>query len=289
MSAVVPPTTLVLAALLLLAWVEAGALRAGQAYHNRVTGEAGDLAAITGLRRGLRELDRRLPASLHQRDSVSLRRARLAIDGPTLLAARLLVAFLGAVMATLAALSFGRVGPALSLAVGAIAGMLALELWLAGRGRDRRNRIRAVWPSLLHRLELSLVAGLPLERALQALLSLEDGTKGPLTEDLRDVCLAIRSGVSPDEALHQWSGRAGLGEIELLARAAQRCQQLGLPLGPAVGHQRALARAELHNRHQAWLNGLPGRISAVAMLFFMPAILIVALLPNVIAFLRSGW
>lgn len=292
MSAALPAGVLVIAALILLAWVEARTIEAGRAYLGRVTGKPGSLGMVTGLRRGIQALEERLPAVLRQRDELRLGRARLGVDRPTLLSMRLLAAAAGALIwpLALAGLARGqlpRLGPV--VAAGAAGGLVALEVWLTGRVAGRRARIRAAWPSFLQRLALSLRAGLGLERSLEALLALEIETSGPLREELQDVALTFRSGLSCEEALRQWAASSGLPEVELLASVCQRCRQLGLPLGPAIDGQHAVARSWRHNRHQAWLNGLPGRISIAAMLLFMPAVLIVVLLPNVVAFLRSGW
>jgi len=287
-----PAVVLTTSWLLLLADFESRRLGATREFSHRVTGQAADFATAAGLRRGLRVMYGQLPSGVRRRDQALLDQLAQGLDPAALLALRS-----GAVAAALViwiglGLLVGRGSlhrPGAHAAAGGALGLALVEAYLTARIRRRRAHLKRTWPGFLSRLRLALSAGLTLEGAVRALLAFERRCSGELAADLAALQREIKSGIAAEDSLLQWAHRCGLDDAERLALTCQRCRRLGLPLAPAIRRQQEHADAQAHNRHQAWVNGLPGRISVVAMLFFMPAILIVVLLPNVLSFLRAGW
>jgi tight adherence protein C len=131
---------------------------------------------------------------------------------------------------------------------------------------------------------------LSLERALTALAEdPETGRQTAFRRQLLEVVREIRAGVSCESALNRWGELTQVEEVMALASAAERSRALGVPLAAGLARQASIGRDRLRQEYLGWANALPSRLSLCAMLFFLPAILIVVLLPSVLSFLRSGW
>lgn len=189
----------------------------------------------------------------------------------------------------IAASAFEERGAGWISIAGAAAGFALSDWWVTTLGRRRAASLRREWPGLLSRLRLCLAAGMSIEASLESLATLTRRHQGVLAEDLASVVARIRAGVGVDRALRLWADAAGVGEIGVLAGAVERSRMTGVALGESVAGQHKAARNRQRQAYLAWLNALPSRLSVVAMIFFLPAVLIVVLMPSVISFLRAGW
>jgi tight adherence protein C len=174
--------------------------------------------------------------------------------------------------------------------LGFAAGVMAIEWFIEVRARSNADALRGTWPHFLHRLRLCLLAGLSLERALATLS--EDaglGRSRALRIQLEEVVREIRAGVSCEGALSKWGELSGLDDVIALSASVERSRALGLPLAAGLARQAAMARERMRQQYLGWVTALPSRLSLGAMLFFLPAILIIVLAPSVLSFLRSGW
>lgn len=175
-------------------------------------------------------------------------------------------------------------------AASALVGLLAVDWWLAARAKSRILVLRADWPDFLDQLRLCLTAGMALEQALATLSTYPDPRRSPvLKTQLAELTARIRAGTSAERALDALARDTGLEEVEAFATSVGRSRALGVPLVETISRQAELCRARLRHEYLAWLNSLPSRLSLCAMVFFLPAVLAVVLVPNVVAFLRSGW
>jgi len=293
MSPTLPAVLLSSGVLFVFAWLEARAGARYQAFSQRAVRGASGARSKWPLMADVARLHKRLPATWVQADRDRLKQAQMVLGTEALLAIRLLAAVGFAVGAVTlrSVLPQGAIlhaGPTAGL--GAAVGLLWVEWSVSGRVTRHRAALRSRWPSFLQRLELCLLAGLPLDRSLRTIRSVSDEPAADaLAGELALVLREIGAGMSAEQALGQWARRAGAEDVQALAAVCHKAHILGVPLAPAIAKQSALARTRLRQRHLAWLTSLPSRISLVAMLFFMPAILVVVLLPSVLAFLRSGW
>jgi tight adherence protein C len=129
-----------------------------------------------------------------------------------------------------------------------------------------------------------------LEQALAALAAYSaPGRSLILSRQLADVVARVRAGMPPETAISSWAHSLGVDEIAVFASSVERSRTLGVPLAEALDRQAQLGRARVRQEYLTWLNSLPSRLSLCSMLFFLPAVLIVVLLPNVLSFVRSGW
>ena len=291
MQPVLPAALLTAAGLFALAWLEARSIAAGGRLASQMAGRSVGPWQLIGVRRGLRRLAAATPRELAARDGRRLRRAGLDMSPEVLLGLRIAAGAGGAVL--LVGLGAARgaalAGSGLPVLLGWVLGVAAVEFWLNAAGGRRRREVRAVWPLLLYRLGLCVRAGMSVERALLALAAQWAGPAGGPGPELRALVRLVGSGLSGDEAFARWGADLDSPEITALGSALNRARTMGQPLGPIIERHHGQARTKARQRCLAWLTGLPARLSVVAMLFFLPAILIVVLVPNILAFLRSGW
>ena len=293
MSPTLPAVLLSSGILFVFAWLEARAGAQYQAFSKRAVREFSGAPSKWPLMADVARLHRRLPATWVRADRERLQQARMMLGTEALLAVRLLAAVICAVGAVILRTALPQsavlhAGPTAGL--GAALGLLWVEWSVSGRVTRHRAALRSRWPGFLQRLELCLLAGLPLDRSLRTIRSTSDELAADaLGSELDLVLREIGAGVSAEQALGRWAKRSGAEDVQALAAVCHKAHILGVPLAPAIAKQSALARTRLRQRRLAWLTSLPSRISLVAMVFFMPAILVVVLLPSVLAFLRSGW
>ena len=173
--------------------------------------------------------------------------------------------------------------------VGALLGLALSEWWLRDRTKHAQALLRRDWPGFLARIRLCLAAGMSLEAALECLVELCYGRSEGVVRHLRLVVARMQAGMPAERSLQLWADSCGVNEVAVFAGAVQRARAAGVALGPAIEEQERSARSRQRQAYLVWLNALPGRLSVVAMVFFLPAVLVIVLLPSVIAFLRAGW
>jgi len=172
---------------------------------------------------------------------------------------------------------------------GALLGLALSEWWLRARTRHAQALLRRDWPGFLSRVRLCLAAGMSLEAALECLVELLHCRGEGVARQLRLVAARMQAGMSAERALELWAGSCGANEVAVFAGAVQRARAAGVALGPAIEEQERAARSRQRQAYMTWLNALPSRLSVMAMIFFLPAVLVIVLLPSVIAFIRAGW
>ncbi len=283
-----PPLLLSLASLLLIAWWHLLDQQRAQALTRYLRGSEA---------RGSRPVTNRLQATVGrllspaavQADALRLLRAGIEMPGEALWIYRMAAGAAGSVLTSAGAAAVGAARPGVFAAIGAAVGMLGVDWWLDRRTQRRCAMLRRDWPGFLYRLRLCLLAGMPLASSLEAILSLHRDQSSPVHSDLVKVVRKVKAGLPCEAALVEWAEAAGAGEVAALAGAVERSRSAGVPLAATIEMHHRSARSRHRFAYTAWLNGLPGRLSTVAMVFFLPAVLVIVLIPNVIAFLRASW
>ncbi len=287
-----PVCTLVMALLMMLAWLDSRFGGQRREFGIRIGWRPGARAGESGAvnRSAVRRLAMLLPAEWSRAQRARLARAGLALETEAYLSLRLVSALCCAVVGVMVGLAIKRVDLQAWAAVAAAFGLFGVDWFVDTRGRANGALLRRQWPHFLHRLRLCLLAGMSLERALSTLADDPDMERGAaFGRQLGEVVREIRAGVSCESALARWGELAQAEEVMALAAAAERSRALGLPLTAGLARQASMARDRLRQEYLGWANGLPARLSLCAMFFFLPAILIVVLLPSVLSFLRSAW
>lgn len=172
---------------------------------------------------------------------------------------------------------------------GALGGLGLSEWWVQRAIRYAQSRLRSAWPAFLARVRLCLAAGMPLELAIECVGQLSIARGNVLAEALAGLVSQVRAGVPLEQAVEAWARASGVNEVAVFAGALQRSRTSGVPLGASLEEQHRTTSTRLRQAYLTWVSALPSRLSAVAMVFFLPAVLVVVLLPSVIAFIRAGW
>ncbi|MGQ9364986.1 type II secretion system F family protein [Azospirillum sp. ST 5-10] len=267
-----------------------------------VVPEVAAAAEAPSLRRGgaslqrlLAPVARRLPGEVEGRRSpLRLRLMRAGCYGTgaaaTYQAARIALALAGAVAAglllplTLEAVS----GPALLLGVlaGAATGAMLPVLWLCERISERTRAVQDAFPDALDLLLVCVEAGLGVDAAMARVGDELLGVHPVMAEQFLMVGLELRAGRSREDALRGFAERIGLDEVTGFVNLLVQSDRLGTSMAEAlrVGAEemraRRMARAE-EKAHQ-----LPAKLAVPMVLFLLPGLVTVVLLPALIQFLR---
>jgi tight adherence protein C len=224
---------------------------------SRRTGPAGPLAVLIALGR------RFAPARMAVPDDLAGRLERAGDPLPLADAWALKTggALAGALLGVLLAV------PAVPL--GATAGFLALDAWLAARARARADAMAIELPDVLDLLRVTLAAGLPPTRAIG-----EVGARhtGVLAQELARAAAQIQVGVPRAEALERLRRRAPL--TAALATVLERADRLGAPPAEALA---ALARdareTRARTRAEQAAKAAP-KIQLVVALLLVPSVML---------------
>jgi len=127
------------------------------------------------------------------------------------------------------------------------------------------------------------------EAALESINLLAQRHEPRLGVQLSTIVAQMHAGLAIDRAIALWADSTGVAEVRVLADALERSRRTGIGVGVSVEGQHRAAVNRHRQAYLSWLSALPSRLSTVAMIFFLPAVLVVVLMPSVLAFLRAGW
>jgi tight adherence protein C len=190
----------------------------------------------------------------------------------------------GVAVLPLAALAPGRLGLVLG-PLGAVAGFLAPDLWLARLTGERARRVRRDLPSLLDMLRVTVGAGASLTAALG---SVGERSSGPLAREWRAVADEVAFGVPLGDALQGLTSRLPQAEIRAFVSAVERSRRHGAPLGETLGAQAGAARLSLARRIREDAARAGPKIQLVVALLLVPSVLLLVAAALVSAFLEGG-
>ncbi|MBA3718230.1 MAG: type II secretion system F family protein, partial [Actinobacteria bacterium] len=241
----------------------------------------GPVAAVLG---GL--VLRVMPAKTRENLARRLLSAGLAnrVSPETVLAAKAVIGGLGLlagfVLGSKAAVATGVL---LGLCFGFL-GFLALDVFVNGRIRDRRERVLAALPDALDLLAVSVEAGLGFDGAVAKLVEYMDG---PLIEEFALTLNEMRIGESRSEALKRMAGRVDVPELGSFIRAVVQADQLGTSIAGILRVQAADARLRRQFAAEEKAMKAPIKMLVPTALFIFPALFIVILGPILMNFRRN--
>lgn len=173
---------------------------------------------------------------------------------------------------------------------GAVAGLLVGWLvpgqWLERRRRERQAALRSALPGLVDHLNLGLAGGLNIRQSIALAAQADDG---PLAQLLRQIDSALAVGASLHAAVQGALTGVEPGPVRLVLEGLVDAETLGTQYREALQEQSRFVQAMDRQEMQQRLNALPLKLMVVSLVFFMPAVFIVALVPNLLALFRSGW
>ncbi|MCL4426523.1 MAG: type II secretion system F family protein [Firmicutes bacterium] len=201
---------------------------------------------------------------------------RLAIWEPLSENARLVLQLLVFLVASL-------ISPLLALSLLGV--WLLPDLWLWRTSQIRRREMIGELIRIIDHLTISLVNGPNLRQALDEVARRE----GRLNLAIAQVLRQDVSGGKVGTLLQGLGRELGLPQLESFAVSLLQAETLGTPLAEILQRQARAMRRERRQSLEKRINLLPLGLTLITVVFLLPPILVVVLLPNVIGFLRSSW
>jgi tight adherence protein C len=182
-------------------------------------------------------------------------------------------AFIGSLFGGAAMGGFG--GIAFALMFGFV-GFRVPDLVVAGRGKRRREEVRAQLPDALDLLAVSVEAGLGFDGAMG---KITDHMDGALTEEFALALSEMRVGESRPDALRKMAERVPAPELAAFVRAIIQADQLGMSLGRILRVQAADSRLRRQAAAEERAMKAPIKMLFPTVLFIFPAMFLVILGP----------
>ena len=194
------------------------------------------------------------------------------------------IAGLGAAVLLIALTATAFPGPALA----ALLAMLALPGagWLARRRTaTRRLAVRSeAAPAVLDLLGAALLAGLNPHKAV---LRVAERAPEALQEDLGLAAAVLRLGGTPAVALRAAAERSGLDELRAAAAALEAAERWGAPPAEALAARAEALRSRTRLHAEAEAGRAAVRLVFPLVLCFLPAFVLLIVVPTVIGALRT--
>jgi tight adherence protein C len=177
-------------------------------------------------------------------------------------------------------------GAAIGLLLGfalAAAGFIVPGFVVSGRGRKRREEIRAQLPDALDLLAVSVEAGLAFDGAVA---KLTEHMEGALAEEFSLTLGEMRIGESRHDALKKLAVRAATPEVASFCRAIIQADQLGISLGRLLRVQAAESRLKRQAAAEEKAMKSPIKMLFPTVIFIFPAMFIVILGPAMLNLMK---
>jgi Flp pilus assembly protein TadB len=193
------------------------------------------------------------------------------------------VGFLGVLFA--AELAGLRVPDIIGVLVAGTA-VIGPRLWMKGRLGAYRMAIGRELPRVAELLTMGTESGLGLLEAMRLTSGLCVGQVGLA---LRDTLREIDAGREPLPALRAMASRLGGQETSTFLDSVSHGLALGVPVARVLRGQADALRTRRRQVLESRISGLSMKLSVVTIIFFVPALFVLSVLPNLMAFLRGQW
>lgn len=167
------------------------------------------------------------------------------------------------------------------------AGFYLPSVWLDLRIAERARQMRLAFPDALDLLLVCVEAGLGIDAALARVGDEMAGIHPVLAQQFSMVGLELRAGRSREDALVALGERIGLEEVSTFVSLLVQSVRLGTSLGDAVRVGADEMRTNRMLRAERKAHQLPVKLSIPLVLFLLPGLMIVIMLPPAIQFMRT--
>lgn len=160
-------------------------------------------------------------------------------------------------------------------------------LWLKRRIASRQRQVREAFPDALDMLTVCVEAGLGIDSAFSRVGS-KIGRAHPVLSSLFALlALELRAGRSREDALRNFAQRIELPEITGFTTLMIQSERLGTGIGQSLRVASAEMRSGRMLRAEEKANMLPVLLSIPLVLFILPTMMTVVLLPGIIGVIRQ--
>ena len=167
-------------------------------------------------------------------------------------------------------------------AFGAILGNYAPRLFMRNLINRRQASIRRAWPDSLDLMLICVESGMSLEQAFRKVAAEIGGQSVPLAEELSLTTAELSFLSDRKMAFENLTVRTGLDMVKSLCTALIQAERYGTPLGQALRVLAQEGRDDRMNAAEKKAAALPPQLTVPMILFFLPVLLIVILVPAVI-------
>jgi tight adherence protein C len=172
-------------------------------------------------------------------------------------------------------------------AVLAVIGLRLPAAWISSRINQRRRAVEEALPDALDLMLVCVEAGLSLDSAI-ARVATEIGRAHPIMgEQLQLIGAELRVGQSRDQALRNFAQRTDSPDVKSLVTLLIQSETLGTSIAQALRVHADEMRAKRILRAEEKANTLPVKLSLPLVLFILPSLLSVLLVPGVIRVIRE--
>jgi len=165
-------------------------------------------------------------------------------------------------------------------------GWLGPRVWLGRAAALHRAEVARELPRVTELLALAAESGLELPAALEMALSHSDG---PVGRAFLEALAEVRAGREMGAALRAAGDRLGTGPARSLVDAVVRGLELGTPVVRVLQAQAESLRVGRRQALEARIAALSMKLTLATVALFVPALLVLSVLPNLMAFLQGKW
>ena len=175
----------------------------------------------------------------------------------------------------------------LALAVAALCGSYAPNLFLAWVRRRRQREIFEHFPDATDLMLICLEAGLSMDAALARVEREMRLSSGALADELHLTQLELRAGVPREQALRHLALRTGVEEISTFALMLRQAERLGTSIGDSLRVYSDELRHKRMVRAEEAAARVPTKMLLPLVLFIFPSIILVVMGPAAITVIRT--
>ncbi|MCL6580322.1 MAG: type II secretion system F family protein [Firmicutes bacterium] len=186
----------------------------------------------------------------------------------------------------LPSLATGRPLPLAALGLTAVAALAGPGLWFRYVLAQHRREVARELTRVAEILTLGTESGLGLIEAVRLAAGLFGG---PVGRALRLAVAEMDAGRETVAALRAAAGRVGGHAMGLFVASVVQGLELGTPVARVLRAQAEVLRSRRTQELEAAVGALPLRLTVVTVVLFLPALLVLTVLPNLLAFLQGSW
>ncbi len=172
----------------------------------------------------------------------------------------------------------------------AICGLVGLYLpnyWLSKKIQSRQRKIGNGFPDALDMLVVCTEAGLGLDAALQRVGTQITKAHPDLAEQFAWVSLEMRAGKSRQDALRNMAKRIGLPDVQSFVTLLIQSDSLGASIAQTLRVNADEMRVKRTMKAEEKAYSLPVKLSIPLVMFILPSMVTVVLLPGIISIIRN--
>lgn len=158
-----------------------------------------------------------------------------------------------------------------------------LTAWF--KKRRLRSEIMSQWPFILETLSVSALSGMDLVNAFHTAAK---KTRGILSQEMEKVDARLMGGMALKDAL-AIPELAHIGPVDRLRAVLSQAQILGTPVSEVLNNLAQEYHAQERQYFEQRLNALPVKLSVITVVFLLPPLIIVTVVPHILKFMGARW